>query len=135
MDIKYYFDLAAKAAMPKHLEDSDVRGFVLGAVGLRSDNCIVFSKNGAVHSTSTHEYKRVAMAHAEARLCRKMGKNGTVFVVRLARKDRSYVMSRPCASCASILKAHNVQRVYYSVNFFQYGIFFPQSNFDVVLEF
>lgn len=132
--MRHFFELAAKVATPEHLEN-DPRNFWLGAVGVRWDQKIVTAKNGAVHSTAVDDYQRVSLAHAEARLCRKLGKRGLVFVSRVARKDKSLVMARPCTGCQPILKAHGVKRVYYSINNFQYGVWNPLTDKDIIYEY
>lgn len=132
--MKNFFDLAAKIAVPIHPE-TELRQFWLGAVGVRWDGKIVSTKNGAVHSTSTDDYRPIAWSHAEARLCRKLGKGGTVYVVRIARKDRSLVMSRPCATCERILKAFAVKKVFYSINSEYYGAWDLSLDRDEVFKF
>lgn len=132
--MKYFFDLAAKAAVPPHL-DNDPRGFLLGAVGLRRDGKLVSTKNGAVHATDTNNYRPIAWSHAESRLCRKLGRGGIVYVARIARKDRSLVMARPCGTCERILKAYATEKVFYSINSEYYGIWNLISDRDEVFKF
>lgn len=112
-------------------DDNDARNFWLGAVGIRKDGTQVSARNGAVFTT-TSDYKVVALAHAETRLCRKLDKHSVVYVSRISRKDFSYAMARPCAVCRIILKANAVQKVYYTIDNSSYGIWYPSSNTDVV---
>jgi tRNA(Arg) A34 adenosine deaminase TadA len=113
-------NLAAKAAMTS--DPFDQRNYLLGAIGIRKDGTVVSSKNGAVFSTLTFaDNWTIPTAHAEVRLCRKLGRGGIVYLARVARKDGSLVMSRPCNMCRTILKSHYVKKVYYSINSKQYG--------------
>lgn len=109
MDVWHYFEVAAAVAN----RQDDTRTHRIGAVGLRSDGVMVAAYNG------TAEYKRPRV-HAEVRLCRKMGRYGTVFVAR--RTATGFMMARPCATCQAILRAHRVQRVYYSIRDDEYGV-------------
>ena len=121
---------AAKAASP---DVDDSRNFWLGCVGIRQDGVRVYSKNGASRVSDTIEnFQPLPYAHAEARLLRKLGKGGIVFVARVAKKDYALTMARPCGKCIQLLKAADVERVYYTINDFQYGIFFPQTNKDII---
>lgn len=128
--VNRFFEMAKEQA----LAGDEKRNFLLGAVGIRSDGALVSSKNGAVYSISDDEYKTLPTAHAEGRLCRKLGKNGIVYVVRIAKKDGALVMARPCPICASLMKAREVQKIYYSINSFQYGVFFPVEDKDAVYD-
>jgi tRNA(Arg) A34 adenosine deaminase TadA len=125
------FEVAIDAAqLGSNLE----RGFVLGAAGVRKDGTIVTSKNGAVHSTSSHIFRSIPSAHAEVRLCRKLGNGGEVYVVRLSKRDGSLVMSRPCFTCRQIMSSRHVKKVYYSINSHQYGVLSLESDRDVVYD-
>lgn len=125
------FEIAIAAAKP---DIRDPRGFVLGAAGIRKDGTIVTSKNGAVHSTSSHIFRSIPSAHAEVRLCRKLGNGGVVYVVRISKRDGSLVMSRPCFTCQKIMQSRHVEKVYYSINSNQYGILNLDNDRDVVYE-
>ena len=128
----YFFNLAARAALANDNEN-DQRSFVLGAVGIRWDGKLVSSKNGAVHSTSSN-YQTIPLSHAEPRLCRKLGKDGIVYVVRIARKDGSLAMARPCSVCQIILKSASVKKVYYSINSKHYGLWLPEKDQDSIFQ-
>ena len=106
-----YFELAARTATLK----DDIRTHKIGAAGLRSDGVLVLASNGPVRSRVP-----LAAGHAEARLCRKMDKYGTVFVVRVA--PGGYSLARPCAICQRALKRRRVERVYYTINDREYGV-------------
>ena len=121
--------LAGKIALP--INETDMRNFWLGAIGVRKDGVIVSSKNGAVQSSNIG-YKAVPQSHAESRLCRKLGKNGIIYVSRVSRQTYELAMARPCFNCQKIIRAHNVKKVYYSINKNQYGVWFPEIDFDKV---
>lgn len=116
--------LAGEIAMPT--DRNDPRNFWLAAIGIRKDNVQVVSRNGAVHSTS-HEYKQVALAHAEARAVRKLGRGGIVYVSRISRKTLDLAMARPCPTCQIKLKAAKVEKVFYSISPSSYGIWIPET--------
>lgn len=83
----------------------DARHYYLGAVGIRRDGVLVASANGA------HRFPE-SQHHAEARVLRKLGKGGILYVVRtLANGDWS--ISTPCEGCRALIKAHRVKKVYY----------------------
>lgn len=106
-----YFELAGKVATLK----DDRRTHRLGAVGLRSDGVMVLASNGPVKSDVL-----LPAGHAEVRLCRKMDKHGTVFVVRMS--PSGYALARPCPTCQRALKRKKVERVYYTINNNEYGV-------------
>lgn len=123
--------LAAKVALPSI--DNDPRSFWLGCVGIRKDGVIVYSKNGSSQFQEHIEYHQFnANAHAEGRTLRKLGKYGTIFVSRVAKKDRGLAMSSPCMMCRTRIKSAKVSKVYYSINNEQYGIWYPDSDYDKV---
>ena len=119
---------AAKIALPD--EENDNRGFWLGCVGLRSDGTLVFSKNGSVFSTITENYQLLPGSHAECRVLRKMDWGGTLYVARVARKDRTIAMARPCPICQVKIKAKGIKKVYYSINPTQWGVWNPKTDTD-----
>ena len=120
---------AANISLPS--SDDDPRSFWLGCIGLREDGVLVAAKNGSVAFTTTVEnYQLVPSSHAEGRVLRKLGKNGTIYVARVSKKDRTLAMARPCGMCQVRLKAFNVKRVYYTINSEQYGVWMPDSDTD-----
>ena len=118
-DIQYFFAIARKAAVSK----IDRRQFLIGSCATRNDSKIVTASNGPT-------FDQHPAAHAEARLCRKLDFGATVYVVRIAKGNGDYVMSRPCATCRISLAALRVKRVYYSIDPNQYGIWYPDKNND-----
>lgn len=125
---------AAQAAVPNSTL-KDPRNFWLGAIGVRNDGVTVSAKNGAVSfSASVQTYHLNPNSHAEGRLLRKLGKHGIVYVARVSRKDRSYAMARPCQMCQILLRSAQVQKVYYTIDNEHYGIYFPSSNTDRIVE-
>ena len=90
------------------------RHYRLGAVGIRSDQAIVYACNGP--STQPE-----ARAHAEFRLSRKLDKNSVVYVARVRRDDGKFALSRPCPSCLRMLGYKGVTRCYYTIEENEYG--------------
>jgi tRNA(Arg) A34 adenosine deaminase TadA len=90
------------------------RAFALGAVGVRSDGCLVFASN----LPSTHPQPA---AHAEARLCKKLDSNAVVYVARVL-KSGQFALSRPCARCLHTLRCKKVRRVYYTIADNEFGV-------------
>jgi tRNA(Arg) A34 adenosine deaminase TadA len=119
---------AAKIAMPD--SDNDLRGFWVGAVGIRNDGTIVFSKNGAFYSSTTGYYQAIPSAHAEGRVLRKMDFGGTLYVSRVARIDKSLRMARPCGMCQVQIRAKGIKKVYYTINDTQFGVWYPKTDKD-----
>jgi len=122
--------MAAKIALPTHINDQ--RSFWVGSVGIRKDNVFVFARNGAVRCLDSDDYQVIPSAHAEFRLGAKLGKYGIVYIARVAKKDGSLAMSRPCGVCQVRLRSLKVERAYYSINNFQYGCYFVQEDKDVI---
>jgi len=121
---------AAKAALTA--APVDKRNFMLGAVGIRKDGAIVSAKNGAVISSTYEDYRIISDAHAEIRCLRKLGKGGILYVSRVLKKDGSLAMASPCNGCRLRIRAAKVQRVYYTVNDRQYGIWYVDMDRDLI---
>lgn len=107
-----YFEIAAKTASSKNNE----RAFILGAIGLRgSDKVLVKSLNAPTTMPDR-------TAHAEARLCKKLDYNSTVYVARVRLCDGTPAIARPCQSCMKTLISKKVKRVYYTISEKEYGV-------------
>lgn len=105
-----YFDLARRVAILKE----DRRHFRIGAVGIRRDGVLVASSNGPTPTPNSS-------VHAEARLCRKLDRGSTIYVVRVDR-DENYANARPCISCERIMRVRGVTRVVYTISEHEYGV-------------
>ena len=105
----YYFNIAAVKAAK-----SPGRNYMLAALGLRSDGAIVCSANG-------HPKHPNRDSHAEKRLCRKLDKGASVFVVRVG-ANGEFRLSRPCALCLFSMKVREVKRIYYTISSTEYGV-------------
>jgi len=130
--------LAAKVASPSG--DQDHRNFLLGCVGIRNDGALILAKNGNIKNMFSKnlvniESDKSCEYHAEGRALRKMDKGGTLYVARISRKDGSFVMARPCSRCQAKIKIQKIEKVYYSINNFQYGIWNPQKDYDKVYNY
>ncbi len=126
-------NLAAEIALPTN--DNDKRNFYLGCVGLRQDGVLVSSKNGASEfSASVKQYQLLPNAHAEGRVLRKLGKGGIMFVARVAKKDDKLAMAFPCSMCQVRIRGMKIEKVYYSINENQYGIWCVEKNTHKVIS-
>lgn len=105
---------ACKAALRDEGRGKDVRGFLIGSVGLRNDGVIVSSRNiPSVDLAPNH--------HAEARLCRMLTPGSTVWVARVLRATRQWAIARPCPGCQVRLKAVGVKKVIYTISHDEWG--------------
>ena len=112
--------MARKAARPQN----DIRGFYIGAVGIRKDGAIVKSRNGPVIMDESVGKSSYPAAHAEYRLCRKLDKGAVVFVCRIRRGDGSFALARPCIDCQRRLTSKGVKKVYYTISDTEYGVMY-----------
>ena len=110
-DVFKRFKQAASVAVSR----DDIRTFLLGAVGIRSDGALVRARN---ESTTKPEKS----AHAEARLARRLNVGSVVYVVRVSRLDGSYTLARPCDNCMRVLQNRGVKTIYYSISPCEYGV-------------
>ena len=131
MSIELLFE-AARIAVSG--DPNDKRNFLLGCVGIRKDNAKIVSKNGAVISRTYENYRIISNAHAECRAIRKLGKRGTLYVSRVLKMNGALSMSRPCGGCRLRIKAAQVDKVWYTIDEFHYGIFDVASETDKIIE-
>lgn len=106
-----YFQIAAMTARSK----ADERTFFLGAVGIRKDGAMVKALNGPTQIPNR-------LAHAEARLCRKLDVGSVVYVARVSVSTGQFAISKPCNSCVKIMKSKGVKKVYYTIGPDHYGV-------------
>jgi hypothetical protein len=125
--IKDYFALAREAAIVSD-DREDHRAFLLGAIGERSDGKIVKSRNGSANVV-------IRRGHAEFRLQKKLDYHATIYVVRIRVDNGRYAMSRPCKTCQKCLMSKKVDKVFYTVNDEQYGIYYPDIDHDIIKKF
>lgn len=118
--------LAAEVAMPRG--KNDPRHFWLGCIGIRRDGTMVTSQNAAVYSSSPTVYQPISLAHAEGRVLRKLGKGGTVFVARVSKLNYTLAMAMPCEMCQTKIRAANAERVYFTINDREFGLWIPAKN-------
>jgi deoxycytidylate deaminase len=128
-------ELAGKIARPNN--DTDKRSYWLAAIGIRSDGVLVSAKNGSIQhmfskSLDPDLSEKSCEYHAEGRALRKMDKGGILYVSRVSRKDGSFVMARPCYLCQSKIRFKKIEKVYYTINNEQYGIFDVKTGTDRV---
>lgn len=84
------------------------KGFTLAAVGVRCDGATVVSVNGWNTDVAP-------MHHAESRAARKLDVGSVLYVARV-KKDGSVGMSKPCASCQTILESKGVKAVHFTID-------------------
>lgn len=119
--------MAAGVALPTNTEDQ--RNFWLGAVGIRNDGAIVTSRNGAAEfHRSVKDYQLMPNSHAEGRCLRKLGKRGIMYVARVSRQDQSLKMARPCPMCQVRIRSAQIEKVYYTINDHEYGLWIPATD-------
>ncbi len=102
MNPRKYLEIAAHVS---RLREDD-RTYFHGAVGIRKDGVIVCASNGNPKEPEPRH-------HAEARVLRKLGLYGTLFVVRTS-ADGRWVNSKPCHDCQRAMYLKRVDKVYYS---------------------
>ncbi len=102
MNPEKYLELAAQVS---RIKDDD-RTYFHGAVGIRKDGVIVAACNG---NPKEPEPKH----HAEARILRKLGHGGVVFVVRTL-ADGTWGNSKPCVHCEIAMENRGVKNVFWS---------------------
>lgn len=102
MNVRKYLELAANVSRLRE----DNRRYYHGAVGLRADGVLVASANGNPTEPSPKH-------HCEARILRKLGKRGLVFLVRTDSAGL-WANSKPCIHCEKAMIAREVSRCYYT---------------------
>ncbi len=110
MNPKKLLRLAAKVSRLK-LDD---RNYFLGAVGLRSDDVLVFAANGAPKYPEPKH-------HAEYRLSRKLGRNSIVYVARTL-ANGMWSNGNPCTNCRARLANVGCRKVFYTISAGEYGV-------------
>lgn len=114
--------MLAEAASTAISGSKDVRTFLLGAVGLRADGVFVSSRNiPAPEATFERNH------HAETRLARKLTPGSTVWVARVARRDGSWAMAKPCRGCERRLRIAGVSRIVYTIGPNEWGVISCES--------
>ena len=114
-----YFEMARKAALKK----SDRREQRIGVVGLRKkDGVLVSSSNGCVLMSPTDTHNCYPLAHAEARIARKLDQGSVIFVCRIKKINGEYGLAKPCPHCEKALTARGIRRVYYTISNKEYGV-------------
>jgi tRNA(Arg) A34 adenosine deaminase TadA len=111
---KKMLQIAAESALHNPSRSHDRRSMKLGAVGLRNDGVLVYSKNISTVDCFPH-------AHAEARLTKKLTKNSIVWVARVT-SDGNWAMSRPCNNCENALRMTGVKKVVYTIGPNEWGV-------------
>ncbi len=124
---------AGEIAISLNHNDSK-RNFLLGSIGIRNDGVRVSAKNGSVITSSYNEYRVISDAHAEMRCLKKMGKGGVLYTARILKKDGSYAMARACGRCLLRMKMAGVEKAYYTIDNFHYGVLLVQLGTDRIYD-
>ena len=116
---------------------NDPREYWIACIGVRNDSVEIISRNGSIQhlfslSLSPSEMRKNASYHAEGRVLRKMTRGGEMYVARVSRQTGGLVMSRPCRLCQAKIRSYRIDKVYYSINDHQYGVWLPQADTDRV---
>lgn len=128
---------AAEHSKPSSNDDN--RKFWFGCLGVRNNDGVeVLSKNGSIHllfsqSLNPNEMQRRAEYHAEGRVLKKMTKGGSLYVARVSRQTGDLILSRPCGLCRAKIRSYRIDKVYYSINNIQYGIWYPKEDIDKIV--
>lgn len=124
--------LAGKVALTAR--DIHYKNFVFGGVCVRKDGAITVATNGAVQSSQVSDYRMIPNAHCEGRLLLKADQGATLYITRLLKKDRSMAMSRPCAVCRARILARKINKVFYTIDPFHYGIWNVATGEERIVE-
>ena len=111
--VERYFRLAQAVALKGDTFEAR-RKYRLGAVGVRSDGAIVTASN-------VPSRKPNVLAHAEARLVRKLNRGSEIFIVRVLRNNQ-LSNARPCPACQKAIRLRGIRRVYYSISEGEHGV-------------
>jgi cytidine deaminase len=131
MKISNHLIRAASYAIPRHNNDS--RNFWLGCIGIRADGAMIISRNGEIrHGINLVKFRSNPNSHAEIRAAKKLGRGGILFVSRVSRENHSLAMARPCGMCRNILRAFEVQKVYYTIDDDHYGVWMVKDDYDKI---
>lgn len=125
--IKQYFEMTAELAIAEN-DLNRKRHYRLGCIGIRSDGAIVKSNNSVSISPNR-------MTHAEYKVCRKMDKGGEIFVSRVKYDNNEYAMARPCVACQKVSLSKNIEKVFYTINHSDYGVYYPSTDTDRIFKF
>ncbi len=125
---------AGQIALPDD-RSLDPRAFWFGCVGVRTDGAVVVSKNGSIQncfskSMNPDEMQKISDHHAEGRVIKKMTRGGVIYVSRISRLTKELILARPCSRCRARIRSHKIDKVYYSINKDQYGVWSPKSDPD-----
>jgi hypothetical protein len=122
VNVRKYLELAAQVS---RLKDDD-RTYFHGAVGLRRDGVLVAACNGNPKFPCPEH-------HCEFRITRKLGREGTIFLVRTL-ADGTWANTTPCIYCQNRLRYKKVHKVYYTTGPNAYDMWLVEDNTHRFLE-
>lgn len=107
--LEKYFINAVRLALLDLNKTGVKKNWFHAAIGIRADGAIVTARNGGQNTP-------MPSAHAEARLCRKLGKDSPLVIVVRVNKQGQWMISKPCQNCEKTLRIMGVKRVLYTVS-------------------
>lgn len=112
-----FFEIAKLVAISK----KDSRSFLIATVGIRKDGVLVAAPNSpAMIKGDAPTFCREA--HSEYKICRKLDKGATLYVVRISKSTGKFMLARPCETCQNSMKSHGVKKCYYTISNDEYGV-------------
>ena len=79
------------------------------------------------------DYQLIPTSHAEGRVLRKMDYGGVLYIARVKRKDYTLALSAACPMCQIKIKSKGIRKVYYTINDFQYGIWYVKKDCHIII--
>lgn len=111
-----FFNFAAQLSL-KADEKYSCRKACIGAVGFRTDGAIVHACSGGDQLNISPN------THAETRLLKKLDKySPVIYVARIRRDTMEFALARPCKTCLPFIKNKRIDKIYYTINAYEYGI-------------
>jgi len=115
------------------IANQDERDYFLGAVGVRTDCAkLITACNGPAVISPQFNKHSYPPAHAEYRLARKLNKGSVVYVCRVRQIDGTFAMARPCVDCQRVLALKGIEKVYYTINNYEYGVMYLNKNWKYI---
>lgn len=111
----------------KYAVKEDRRGYIIGAVGKRSDGAIIYARNLPAETLG-------ASHHAEYRLAKKSDVDTVVYIARIRRDNGEWANARPCRSCRNTMKARGIKHVYYTTDPGEYSYMNLETWIDDEIE-
>lgn len=102
----------------KIAEKHTYKRYPMAAIARRADGAIVSAIN---HNT----VGKNPAQHAEARVLRKCDIGAVLYVARISKQTKKWLMAKPCPDCQRLIKRYKVKEVYYTISENEYGRYIP----------